>query len=220
MIEFTRPDGARAPGYLASPANPAGAPGIVMFEEWWGLNDEIIAAADRLAAAGFRVLVPDLFRGRTAASGDEANHMMEGLDFVDAANQDGRGGALYLKKDGGKVGVTGFCMGGALTLLCALHVPEFSAAVVFYGFPPEAAGDPATIKIPFMGHFAERDEYFPIARVAEIEQRLAAGGVSHEIHRYDAKHAFANPVGLGNYHEEHAENAWKRTIDFFNRTLR
>ncbi len=219
MITFTRPDGRTAPGYLAHPPQDDGIPGVVMLEEWWGVNQEIKDAAERLASHGFRVLVPDLYRGRVAATGDEANHLMQGLDFVDAATQDARGAAQYLKARGGKVGVTGFCMGGALALLCAMKVPEFDAAVIFYGFPPEEAGDPGTIKIPIMGHWALHDEFFPIARVDAIEARLRESGAQYEFHRYDAKHAFCNPRGIGNYDHENAERAWERTVAFFKRTL-
>src|SRR5579875_1136176 len=138
MIEFTRPDGQKAPGYYSGPEQAAGAPGVVMLEEWWGVTDHIKHLADRFAQNGFRVLVPDLYRGRTAAVGDEANHLMQGLDFGDAATQDARGAAQYLLSTGSsKAGVMGFCMGGALTILAAMYDPEFSAAAVFYGFPPE-----------------------------------------------------------------------------------
>ena len=219
MIEFTRPDGAKAPGYFAEPADPKSAPGVVMLEEWWGVNDQIIDTAERMAAAGFRVLVPDLYRGRVAATGDEANHLMQGLDFTDAAMQDARGAAQYLAANGKKVGAIGFCMGGALTLLCAMRVPELSAAIPFYGFPPEEAGDPGTIKIPLQGHWALNDEFFPIARVDAIEARLREKHVPYEFHRYDAGHAFSNPGGIGNFNEAAAKLAWKRSIEFFHRTL-
>ena len=97
-----------------------------MFEEWWGVNDQIIETADRLAGDGFRVLVPDVFRGKVAATGDEANHLMEGLDFGDAASQDARGAAAELRARGSdRVAVMGFCMGGALAMLAAMNDPDF-----------------------------------------------------------------------------------------------
>jgi carboxymethylenebutenolidase len=225
MIEFTRPDGKRAPGYYTAPAAGEHAPGVVMLEEWWGVTDHIKHTADELAAAGFRVLIPDLYRGRVAAVGDEANHLMEGLDFGDAATQDGRGAAQYLKATGSsKVGVIGFCMGGALTLLSAMYVPDFDAAVTFYGFPPPEAGDPGSIKIPLQGHWATRDAFFPIERVDQIEARLKEAGASYEFHRYDAEHAFHNPnkpgdAGLGHYNETLAALAWNRSLEFLKKTL-
>ena len=221
MIEFTRPDGKKAPGYYAAPpGGTTSAPGVVMIEEWWGVTGYIKSQADTLAADGFRVLVPDLFRGRTAAVGDEANHMMEGLDFGDAATQDTRGAAKYLLSTGSKkVGVMGFCMGGALTILAAMYDPEFSAAVTFYGYPPPEAGDVGKIKVPLQGHWALHDDFFKIEGVDKIEARLKEAGTPHEFHRYDAKHAFHNPnqpgnAGLGHHDQRAADLAWRRSVDF------
>lgn len=228
MVDFVRPDGATAPGYLAG-APELGferAPGVVIFAEWWGVDDRIKATADRLASHGFNVLVPDLYRGRSAATGDEANHLMEGLDFGDAATQDGAGAAAYLRELGAeKVGVMGFCMGGALALLSVMHGSAFDAASVWYGYPPADAGDPAKITVPVQGHWATEDGFFTIAGVDELEQKLRDAGVSYEFHRYDAQHGFYNTGrpgegGLGHHHPQHAETAWKRTVEFFERTLR
>lgn len=224
-IEFTRPDAKTAPGYF-SQAQQAGAPGVVLFEEWWGLDDRIKATADRLASHGFNVLVPDLYRGRSAATGDEANHLMQGLDFKDAATQDATGAARYLRERGAKrVGVVGFCMGGALAMLSVMHDGGFDAASVWYGYPPPEAGDPAKISVPVQGHWALDDEFFQIEGVDTIERTLKSRGVTPEFHRYDAKHGFYNTGqpgkgGLGHYHREHAETAWRRTVEFLDRTLR
>ncbi len=224
-IEYRRPDGKPAPGYLAATAD-AGAPGVVMIEEWWGLDNRIKETADRLASHGFNVLVPDLYRGRSAATGDEANHLMQGLDFADAATQDVAGAANYLREGGSKrVGVMGFCMGGALAMLAAMHGKQFDAASVWYGYPPPEAGDPASIGIPLQGHWARNDSFFKIEGVDELERRLTASGRPPEFHRYEAQHGFYNTGqpgegGLGHHHPEHAETAWRRTVEFFDRTLR
>ncbi|HKE37587.1 MAG TPA: dienelactone hydrolase family protein [Candidatus Baltobacteraceae bacterium] len=221
MIEFARPDGAKAPGYLAEPQNGGGAPGVVMFQEWWGLDDHIRETADRLAGDGLRVLVPDLYRGRVAIDREEAGHLMDGLNFGDAATQDAPGAARYLREHGAKkVGVTGFCMGGALAVLAAMNDPEFDALVVWYGYPPAEAGDAGTIDTPFQGHWAKHDEFFNIEGVDELERKLQANGAPYEFHRYDAKHAFYNPAGLGNHHPEHAETAWRRSVGFLEKNLR
>lgn len=224
-IEFQRPDKQQAPGYLAEPA-VADAPGIVVLEEWWGVTDEIKRIADDYAELGYRALVPDLFRGRTAAVGDEASHLMQGLDFNDAAGQDVPGAVAYLRAAGSaKVGVTGYCMGGALTIMAAMRATGLDAAACFYGVPAEDAGDPATIKIPFQGHFAKRDAFFEPDQVRWLEGRLKAGKVPYELFWYDAAHAFCNPAetgksGLGNYDREAANRAWERVTAFFARTLR
>lgn len=224
MIEFTRPDGQTAPAYLASPEQDAQAPGIVVVAEWWGVTPDIKRIADEYAKLGYRALVPDLFRGRTAAVGDEANHLMEGLDFQDAALQDVRGALAYLKSNGRKAGVTGYCMGGAIAIIAAMHLKEPDAAVVFYGFPPPQAGDPATIEIPIQCHFAKYDGFFTPQRGSEIETRMKEGNVPCEVYWYDAKHAFCNPnqpghSGLGHYDESAAHEAWDRTVRFWKNTL-
>lgn len=225
MIEFTRPDGAHAPAYYTEPAPSSHASGVVILEEWWGLTEHIKKTADRLTESGFRVIVPDLFRGRTAAVGDEANHLLQGLDFGDAANQDARGAAQYLKSTGSaKAGVLGFCMGGALALIAAMHVPEFDSAVTYYGYPPPEAGDPGAITIPVQGHWATQDDFFTMDGVDRIETTLNENGVPYEFYRYEAKHGFHNPnpagkSGLGHHNPEYASRAWELTVEFFARTL-
>ncbi len=226
-ISFKRPDGQSANGYLVEPAQGSAAPGIVVIQEWWGLDDQIKGVADRLAASGYRALVPDLYRGKLALEANEAEHLMNDLDFGDAAGQDVRGAVQHLKASGSaKVGVTGFCMGGALTLLSAVHVPESDGSVVWYGYPPLEYVDATKIGAPLLGHWATRDEFFPIAGVEELEQKLNEANVGFTFHRYDAKHAFANETADSKnlpplrYDPELAELAWQRTIDFLNATLR
>src|SRR5436853_7212406 len=201
-VSFNRPDGKSVNGYLAEPAGAAKAPGMVVIQEWWGMNDQIRGVADRLAKAGYRALVPDLYRGKTAVDAKEAEHLMTNLNFADAAGQDIRGAVQYLKSGSGKVGVTGFCMGGALTILSAVFVPELDAAVSWYGFPPLDYVDATKIKAPLMGHFAIHDGFFKIEQVDELEAKLKAAGVTYAFYRYEAGHAFASddriihPVGL------------------------
>ena len=229
-ITYHRPDGQPVQGYLAEPAaGAAGAPGIVVIQEWWGLNDQIRGVADRLAARGYRALVPDLYRGRSTVEAEEASHLMTNLNFGDAAGQDVRGAIQHLKATGSaRVGVTGFCMGGALTLLTAVHVPEADAAVVWYGYPPLEFVDAAKIKAPLMAHWATDDAAFPIAGVDALQARLDAAGVPYDFHRYDAKHAFANETQTEGrqllpvlaYHPQHAATAWARTDAFLDRHLR
>lgn len=226
-VSFKRPDGKSVNGYLAEPKGGKGAPGVVVIQEWWGLNDQIRGVADKLAGAGYRALVPDLYRGRSALEAKEAEHLMNGLDFADAAGQDVRGAVQYLKSTGSKkAGVTGFCMGGALTLLAAVNAPEADAAVAWYGFPPLEYVDASKIKAPLMGHWATQDQFFPIGKVDELEKKLRAANVKFEFHRYDAKHAFANETadskGLPplKHDPKAAEQAWKRTLDFFAKNLK
>ena len=180
MIEFARPDGGRTKGYLAEAGR--GRPGIIVIQEWWGLNDQICGVADRFARAGYNALAPDLYKGRVTSTADEANHLMTGLDFADATNQDLRGAATHLRQGGsGKVAVMGFCMGGALTVAALVHLPDLAAGVCFYGIPPKDFADPARIRAPFQGHFANQDDWCTPAAVNELEAAMKAAGQSPEI---------------------------------------
>lgn len=226
-ISFKRPDGQAVNGYLAELKEGAPAPGIVVIQEWWGLNDQIKGVADKIAAAGYRALVPDLYRGKVALEANEAEHLMTNLNFGDAAGQDVRGAVQHLKASGsGKCGVTGFCMGGALTLLSAVNVPETDACVTWYGYPPLEYIDASKIKSPLMGHWATEDVPFPIANVDELEKKLRGANVTFDFHRYNAKHAFANETAdsknlpILKYDPKAAELAWRRTMEFFAKHLK
>ena len=226
MITFQRPDGASVEAYLAEPADLKNAPGVVVIQEWWGLDDEIKNVANRLAKAGYRALVPDLYRGKLALEANEAEHLMNDLNFGDAASQDIRGAVQYLKATGSsKVAVTGFCMGGALTVLSAGLVPESDGTVVWYGYPPLEYVDAKAITKPIMAHWATHDEFFALSRVEQLEAKLSDAGTPYEFYRYDAKHAFANPKsetrGLPplQYNPAAADLAWERTMTFLKNTL-
>lgn len=216
MIDFARPDGSKTKGYLA--LGGQGRPGLVVIQEWWGLNDQICGVADRFARAGYNALAPDLYKGRLTTVPDEANHLMNGLNFPDATHQDLRGAAQHLKGQSGKVGVMGFCMGGALTIAAAVHVSEVAAAVCFYGIPPADFADPAKIKIPFQGHFANQDDWCTPAAVDALESTMKAAGQSPEIHRYDAAHAFFNERSAA-YNLDCANQAWERMAAFLKAKL-
>jgi carboxymethylenebutenolidase len=214
MVSFKRPDGKDCNGYLARPAGGDEAPGVVVIQEWWGLNDQIKGVAERLATLGYRALVPDLYKGKLALDAAEAKHLMTNLDFADAATQDVRGASQYLKPSSAKIGVVGFCMGGALTVLAALYVKEVNACSSWYGFPPEQAGDVKTIRVPLQLHLAEKDASFAPDGARALEAKLKEGKVEFESHWYDAGHAFGNEQGA-NYNPQCARLAWDRTTEFF-----
>lgn len=229
-ITLKRPDGKDSSGYYVAPRGSERAPGVVVVQEWWGLNDQIKGVADRLAGEGYRVLVPDLYRGKITVEEAEAEHMMNNLDFADAATQDVRGAVQHLKRTSPRVAVIGFCMGGALSILAAVHVREADAVVCWYGVPPEEAADTRTIKVPLQGHFAEHDEFFPAEQVRALEKRLKEGGVNYEFHWYDAHHAFGNEMLEGgdpstskladHYDPEAAKLAWQRTSSFLTKQIK
>ncbi len=225
-ITVTRPDGGHCTAYEETSPNHTSAPGLVVLQEWWGVNDQIKSVAAQYAAQGYRVVVPDLYRGQMGLDAKEAEHLMSNLNFADAASQDVRGAVQYLKATGApRVGVIGYCMGGALTLLATVFVPEVDAAVVWYGFPPLEFIDATKIAVPILAHFATDDAFFPIAGVDALEAKLASAHVTFECHRYHAQHAFANETHVDRplpmkYDATAAATAWSRTLPFLHRHLR
>jgi len=226
IVSFQRPDGQNLQGYLAEPKQVAAAPAIVVIQEWWGINEQIRGVAERFASAGYVALVPDLYRGKSTVEAEEAKHLMTGLNFADAATQDVRGAVRFLKARAAKVGVSGFCMGGALALLASCNAAEIDATVVWYGCPPLEYIDASQIKAPILGHWATQDQFFAIANIDSLQEKLRAAGVKFEFHRYLAHHAFANETAVGpgripatQYDPVWAQQAWDRTFRFLGRYL-
>jgi carboxymethylenebutenolidase len=216
MIDFKRPDGSTCKGYVAEAGKDK--PGIVVIQEWWGLNEQIRGVADRLASAGYIALVPDLYRGKSTVEAEEAHHLMTGLNFGDAASQDIRGAVKHVAGMSRKVGVMGFCLGGALTVAVAARVSGIACAVPFYGVPPVQLADPAKIKIPLQGHFANTDDWCTPQVVNDFEKTMTAGGNKPEVYRYDAAHAFANEKSPA-YDAPSAKQAWERMMVFLGKHL-
>jgi carboxymethylenebutenolidase len=219
-ISYKRPDGKENGGYLALTAR-ADAPGIVVIQEWWGVQDQIKGICDRFALAGFDALAPDLYSGVVVPyhDSDAAAKEMESLNFTDATEQNVRGAAQFLRGNGGKVGITGFCLGGVIAVIAAAKISEFSAAAPFYGLPPEDLVKPAEVKIPLQGHFALKDDWITPAMVDTFEAGLKTSGGAYEIFRYEADHGFVNEQRAATHNRQAAELAWGRTLAFFNRYL-
>ena len=215
-VSFKRPDGKDATGYLANAAR-GNAPCVVVIQEWWGLSEQIKGLCDRFAIAGFDALAPDLYKGVVVPYHDTeaATKQMSSLDFMDATTQTVRGAAQYLSRNGAKVGLTGFCLGGAVTIIGATKIPELAAGVVFYGIPPEAAAKPSDVKIPLQAHFANKDDWVTPQAVDAFEKAMKEAGKSLELFRYDAEHAFVNEQRVSVHDRAAAELAWGRATTFF-----
>lgn len=225
LITFSRPDGATVPAYLAAHDSgteslPSSSPrgGVVVLQEWWGLNPQIRTVADRLTAAGYRALVPDLYRGKLAQTAAEAQQLMGSLNREEVVQQDISGAIQYLKTAVAKVAVIGFCLGGALTLAAASTL-EFEAAVCFYGIPPLDQVDPSQIRIPLQAHFANQDDWCNPTLVTQLEERLRQGQVPFTLYRYEAQHAFMNITRPEVYDAAAATLAWDRLLSFLNAQL-
>ncbi|MGE0093124.1 MAG: dienelactone hydrolase family protein [Alphaproteobacteria bacterium] len=214
-ITFERPDGAKATGYLAEARDPK-APGIVVIQEWWGVSGQIKGICDKLAAAGYHALAPDLYEGIVVPYHDSkaAERAMNALDFRSSTDQVVRGAALTLKRNSANVGLTGFCLGGIVAALGAIRIPEFAASVGFYGLPSPELGDPRKLQVPFQGHFALTDEWCTPADVNAFEAGLKNVKVPHEIYRYDAQHGFMNE-DRPHFDPANAKLAWERALRFW-----
>ncbi|MBL8612295.1 MAG: dienelactone hydrolase family protein [Myxococcales bacterium] len=206
---------------VAEPAGDARAPGVVLVQEWWGVNDHVKDLTTRLAGEGFLVIAPDLYDGKTTKDPAEAGALMQALDTARAVDQIA-GAVAWLKASprcSGKVGVTGFCMGGAMSFAAACHVPGLSAVVPFYGVPVPEKVDYAKVTAPIQAHVAEHDAWVTVAKAKAIQDELASRSHPMELCVYDAQHAFVNDTRPEVYHPENAKLAWGRMVEFFRKHL-
>ncbi len=218
-IEFQAEGGGAASGEIELPVGAARGPAVVLFHEWWGLNDHVRSLLRRLGEAGFVALAVDLFDGETTKDPAVAGKLMGALDWG-VAMQRTWGAVQYLAshpRSNGHVGAIGFCMGGALTLAAACAIPELGAAVPFYGVPAKA--DWAAAKAPIQAHFATRDQWAKASIAEEVQREVRAGGGSMELFVYDADHAFVNDTRPEVHHPENAKLAWSRATAFLQEKL-
>ena len=210
-----------AQGYLARPDSPAeggGRPAVVVIQEWFGLVPHIEDVARRFAGEGYLALAPDLYHGQTTVEDEEARHLMEGLDWPRAAAELA-GAVRHLREDeeATSVGVVGFCMGGALTMIAAA-VSDADAYAAYYGFPPEGSADVEGIEAPGLIFFGEHEHAFSIPQAQEFASRQRERGREAEVVYPDAGHGFFNN-DRDEYREHAARDAWRRTLELFGRNL-
>lgn len=213
-IEFPTKTGKQAQGEIFGAEGRR--PGVVLVQEWWGLNDHIRDIAGRFAGEGFVVLAVDLYRGQVTKSADEAGKLMGALDWPQAL-ADLEGAVDQLRGHAhcnGKVAVTGFCMGGALTFATACRVPGLAAAVPFYGVPDAKIADYSQVTAPILAHFAKKDGWAKPEAAEGIRAQLEAAGKSMQLCVYDEDHAFFNDTRPEVYGAESAKLAWQRTVQF------
>jgi carboxymethylenebutenolidase len=228
MVEF-KSNGETARGYLAVPEGGSG-PGVIVVQEWWGLNPQIKGVTDRLADEGFVALAPDLYRGELAGHDemDKAGQLMTSMS-MDRAARDMSGAVDYLAGHsavtGDGIGAVGFCMGGGLVLMLGCLRPDLVKAVApFYGvieFDDDNAPDWSKLEASVEGHYAEKDDFFPVSKAKALEAGLQGLGKDASIHVYPGTgHAFANETNaLGTYDEKAAATAWQRVLTFLRSKL-
>ena len=221
-VEFEA-NGSKAPGYLAVPESDKG-PGVIVLQEWWGLNDEIKGICDRFAEEGFLALAPDLYRGDTTEQPDEAEQKMMAMS-MDQTEKDMRGAVDFLAGhegfEGDGVGSVGFCLGGGLAVWAATANPKVDAVVTYYYVMPHGKPDFSKVQAPVLGHFGTNDDFVSVDDAKALEKELNDAGADAKFEFYEgAGHAFFNDTDrLGTYDERHAQEAWRKTVDFFKRHL-
>lgn len=213
--------GGPAAAELLLPSGDGKVPGIVVIHEWWGINDDMRQMAGRFAAVGLAALVVDLYGGKSTTDAMEAmalsNEMrtMRSVEIIDA-------GVKFLashERGSGKVAVTGFCLGGGMTLAAACNIDGLSAAVPFYGTPKDEYANNWRIKAPVLGHYSKEDPFVSIERARKITQMVNEGGGSMELCEYDAGHAFMREGDPHAYNAAAAALAWDRTLAFLKKHL-
>jgi carboxymethylenebutenolidase len=225
-VEF-KSNGGTASGYLVKPPSGTG-PGVIVLQEWWGLDPGIKEQAERIAAGGFVALAPDLYHGQVAGHDemDKAAQLMSTLP-LDRAARDMSGAVDYLAGHdavtGDGIGVIGFCMGGMLTMaLAASRGDKVKAAVPFYGFPQgDAEPDWSGLTASIRGHMAEKDDFFGPDAARALEQKLQGMGkdVTLTVHP-GTGHAFMGPHNaLGTLDEQLAEKLWPEVLAFLHDKL-
>lgn len=223
MVKF--PSGSdKIDGYLSVPETGKGPfPAMILIHEWWGLNDQIKATADRFAKAGYVALAVDLYRGKSTADPEEAHQYMAGLPD-DRAVRDLRAAFEHLrqqddiKKD--RIGVVGWCMGGKFSALLALNEPQTAACVIYYGSVPT---DPETLKKfqpPVIGFFGQNDKAITPEMAGAFENEMKKLGKSVSVTVYPgAGHAFANKTGKA-YNAQAASDSWTKMMAFLEKHLK
>ncbi len=195
----------------------AGRAGVLVLHPWWGLNEDVLAFADRLAGAGFAVAAPDLYHGDVVRTVEAAEERVARLDAAESMSivRAAIAGLEATLGPGGRIAVLGFSLGASIAVAAA--GPAVRGTVLYYG-----TGDPADAggSQPILGHFAETDPYEDEAWVAEFEAAVRSRGHETLFHRYAGTgHWFAEPSREA-YRAEAAEIAFGRTLAFLERTLR
>ena len=224
-VTYATVDGTEITGYLSKAASPdTELPGIIVIHEWWGLNDNIRKMTDRLAGEGYVALAVDLYRGQVAESPEKAREYMKaamGRSEQGISNIEQAYAFLDKEAEDDDIGVIGWCFGGGWSLQTALTMPEkIDATVIYYGRLETDKETLEVLDMPILGVFGAEDQGIPVAQVEKFEKALNDLNKEVKIEIYEgAGHAFANPSG-SRYKKDAATDAWKKTVAFFNDTLK
>lgn len=224
MVDYGELAGKPLRGYLAKAGGDSeGLPGLIVIHEWWGLNDNVRAMADKLAAEGYIALAIDLYDGLVAEQPDRARAAMQQAmaspERLEANIQQAIG---YLKNNQlvRNIGSIGWCFGGGWSLRTGVMAPaDIDAMVMYYGPLIDDLEQLNRLNMPVLGIFGAEDKAIPPQQVEAFAENLGRLGKDFEIVVYaGADHAFANPSGT-RYQAQAAEKAWRRTVAFLEANL-
>jgi len=204
--------------YVARPHTEATA-GVVLVQEYWGINDHIRDLAGRYANEGYLCVAPDLYRGRVAADAKEASALMQGLAIDDGMETIRK--ALDAAKETygiNRFAINGFCMGGTFALRAACEIPELKAAAPFYGDIPEE-NILKQLKVPTLFIAGQRDAWINTEKANGLKAVAKKYNLPVEVVSYDAEHAFFNDTRPQVYNAEAAKDAWRRVREHFGKHL-
>ena len=226
-IDVRAKDGGTYGGYLALPPTGKG-PGIVLFQEIFGVNRHIRACAEQYAYDGYVVLAPDVFwrsqprieMGYSPADIEKGRGIMGGLDPAQVmADVHTTVAALRARPEvTGKIGAVGYCMGGRLAYFAAALAGADAASCWYGGGIQDNLDKAAQVKVPIQFHYGETDQAIPLEAVGKVKQAFA-GRQNAEVFVYQgAGHGFGC-WDRGSYHQPSAALAHGRTLEFFSKNL-
>jgi carboxymethylenebutenolidase len=211
--------GGATTAYVARPEEDVNL-GVLLIQEYWGVNDHIRDLAGRYAREGYVCVAPDLYRGRLAQDPTEASALMKALPVDDGLETIRKAIAQAAKTyQVRKFAITGYCMGGIFALRAACTIPELSAAAPFYGDIPEESLL-AKLKVPTLFIAAKRDGWINEEKVNQLREAVAKYELPVEIVSYDADHAFFNDTRPQVYDAAAAADSWRRVLELFSENLK
>lgn len=216
-------NGGTGQGFLALPEGPGPHRAVIVIQEWWGVDEHIADVTRRFAAEGYVALAPDLYHGAVTAEPDEARKLVMQMQITEATKEMAGAAAYLAGRDDvapKRVGAIGFCVGGSLALLLAANSPHVGAVASFYGGRELPEEQLRRIGAPVLAIFGAEDQGIPPERHAALDRVLNDMGLKHTIYVYPgAPHAFFNDTRPEVYRPLAAQDAWARTLAWFDSYL-
>lgn len=214
-LNLETPNG-RTTAHVALPADSdKNNAAVIVIQEWWGINDHVRDICSRYAKEGYTCVAPDLYRGKLTKDAEEASRLMhelateDGMNTIKSAVEE-----VQRRYEAGRIGITGFCMGGSFALRAACELDALAASAPFYGDIPDEQ-TLAQLKVPTLFIAGARDQWINPEKVNGLKEAAHKHSLPVEVVTYDADHAFFNDTRPEVYDPEAAADAWQRVQNFF-----